>query len=369
MNSFLDLHIDADYRNINRPYYKGTWEYVNIASTYLIPFQFTSSGSDSITVETEDTDGNFEDITLGFINSQAANLVTLMTKTGGGTWSAAGAVISAGTIDTGGYMTSNTFTLTAGVGYYLTMLPAYDTGDMEMKLQKNSVDQWSKTIDPWVGEEYFTVDETDSDYSFVLINSSGAGSNCTATNTPFLYTSDIVRSGDYWWYDGSQLVSTTLEGILRLRITVGADIFYSDWCDVCGFDDKMKLTISSSYDYGGIKYVGGYEQWMYKNATVRRAPKAEIEVLGDKLNGAITEEKKTSAVRYKIAMKCTEAEYEALVHAMGGTLEIVDQTGKTYTAVNIELTDPTWYHSNGIVELSFVDSGNINIWTRNNTTL
>lgn len=369
MNSFLDLHSSADYRNTNRPYYTSTWEYVNVATNYLIPFQFTSSGSDSITIETEDTDGNFTDITTGFLNTAAANLVTSLSKGGGGTWAvSSGATIAAGTIDISGYMTSNTFTLTAGVGYYLSMLPAYDPGDMEMILQKGAAGQWSKTIDPWAGEEYFTVDETGSDYRFVLINSSGDWSNCTALNTIYLYTSDMVRSGNYWWYNGSQITST-LSDIFRLRITCGADIFYSDWCDTCGFTDKTRIKIASSYDYGGIKYADGYEQWIYKDATVRRAPKAEIEIVGDKLNGEIIEEKKTTAIRYTIKMKCTESEYEALVHAMGGTLTITDQTGKTYAAVNIELSDPTFYRSNGIVELSFIDSNNINKWTMNNVDL
>jgi len=214
--------------------------------------------------------------------------------------------------------------------------------------------------------KWVEIDDTGSDYT-VKIAYSGGGDSIT-THTPTFGDSTIAASGSYKWYTGGQL-SSTVSGIFRLKVATQSETYYSDWCDPCGFTDKIKISLSSSYDYGRIKYVGGYEQWMYKNATVRRAPKAEIEITGDKLNGAIVEEKKTTAIRYKITMKCTESEYEGLVHAMGGTLEITDQTGKTYDAVNIELSDPTWYRANGVIELSFIDDNNINVWTMNNSNL
>ncbi|GAF73169.1 unnamed protein product, partial [marine sediment metagenome] len=119
----------------------------------------------------------------------------------------------------------------------------------------------------------------------------------------------------------------------------------------------------------GVKYVDGYEQYMYKAASVRRDPQAEIEILGDTLNGERINEKITSAVRYTMRMKCTETEYEALVHAMGGTISIDDGDGKTYDAQNVALANPDMSRTNGIVELTFVDGNNINVWTLNNSDL
>ncbi len=366
MNSFLDLHSDIDYRNTNRPYYVGTWEYIIAASDYLIPFQYEVNDSRSdLEVYSIDTDGAETDITSYFYG---ANLITGWTKTGTGTWSSSGAAIITGTTVTSDIQTSNSFTLTAGEAIYMNLdASAYTTAaDYTIQLKKAAATITSFSLGGGVERMWHTVAATGSDYTIVIVYS-GAGGSVTG-NTPFGAVSTIYDSGTYRWYNGGQL-SGTLSGVFRLKVGVSAEYFYSDWCDTCGFTDKTKITISSSYDYGGIKYVLGYSQWMYKNATVRRAPKAEIEITGDKLNGSIIEEKKTSAVRYKITMKCTEAEYEALVHSIGGTLSITDQTGKSYTAVNIELNDPTWYRANGIVELSFVDSGNINVWTRNNSTL
>ena len=371
MNSFLDLHSDSDYRNINRPYYTGTWEYTNIKIDRFIPFQFISTGSDALLIQTEDTAGTLANISSGFEYPTPASPLVNWTKSGGGSWSNGyfGQIVG-GTVDNGGKMTSDPMTLTANRPYVMYVDPATNNGTYSIKLLKGAVVIVNDLINQ-SGHNYFVLAATGSDYTVEIENQTGTST--VQTHTPTILTTSIGHSGSYWWYTGAQLISTTLTDILRLRITCGADIFYSDWCEAAsasvGWAGKTKIAISSSYDYGGIKYVLGYTQYMYKNATVRRAPKAEIEITGDKLNGSIIEEKKTTAVRYKIIMKCTESEYEGLVHAMGGTLTITDQTGKSYTAVNIELSDPTWYRSNGIVELSFVDSANINTWTMNNSAL
>jgi hypothetical protein len=67
--------------------------------------------------------------------------------------------------------------------------------------------------------------------------------------------------------------------------------------------------------------------------------------------------------------KVTESEFEAFVHSINGTVTITDATGKTFTAINVELNDPTWYNGNGVMELSFTDENNINVWSRNNDSL
>jgi hypothetical protein len=366
MNSFLDLHSDVDYRNTNRPYYTGTWEYTNVASDFLIPWQVNVSDSrDDLAVYTIDTDGVETDITSKFYGS---SLITGWTKTGSGTWSSSGNQIVAGTTVSNDQQDSNTFSLTAGDVIFMEFDSSDYTvaTDYTVYLRKGAVTEVSFNLGVQQ-RRWFDVATTGSDYTIRILYTGAGGS--VLTHTPLIADSLITVSGRYRWYDGSQLYNGDLSGVFYLKVTSATNTWYSDWCDTCGFSEKTKISLSSSYDYGGIKYVAGYIQWMYKDATVRRAPKAEIEITGDKLNGAIIEEKKTSAVRYMIKMKCTEAEYEALVHSIGGTLTITDQTGKSYTAVNLELSDPTWYRANGVVELSFVDDNNISVWTMNNSNL
>ena len=366
MNNFLELHSSADYLNINRPYYTGTWEYIQIASDYLIPFQFYSDGADSITIDKENADGDFTDITSFFINT--TNKITSLSKTGGGSWYVISAeVISTGTVDAGGYMTSNAMTLTAGVPYVLFVeSDAYSPrGSFEVSLEKAGSPVFYEDLGLWDGIKYFTVSTTGSDYTLKLENSSGSTANSVEANGLEIYESLITNSGNYWWYNGDQL-GTAIQGVNRLRITCGAETFYSDWMDTCGFDGKLKYKLTSDYDYGGVAYTTGYEQWIYKNASVRRSPRAEIDQVGTQRNGVLILEKSVSAVRYVINMKVTEAEYEAFVHSVGGTVEITDQTGKVYNATNIEISDPTWHRSNGLLEISFTDENNISIWTKNN---
>jgi hypothetical protein len=367
MNSFLELHSSSDYRVTERDYHTSTWEYIAVDTNQLIPWQINSAGS-GIRVEKIDTSGTATDITTLMISG--STLVSSYSKTGGGTWDFYGA-IQPGTVNAGGYMESDAFSLTAGESYIATAEPdAYsDQDDFTLSLWKSAAQQWEVGLDDLIEGTVFTVTQTGSDYKLRITNASPSTQNCTAANFPDVAPSVLNKSGTYWSCDGSQTDGNIVSGIFRLRITIGSNVFYSDWCDATGFDDLLKYKVSSSYDFGGVKYSDGYEQWIYKDAEVRRAPRAEIEVMGDSRNGKTIREKVVSAVRYVIRMKVTEPEYEAFVHSIGGTIEITDKQGKTYNAANIEITDPVWYNGNGVVELSFVDEDNINVWSMNNSDL
>lgn len=366
MNSFLELYNSSDYRLTNRDYYTSTWEYIKSASDYLIPFQFTSIDSrEAVTISTIDADDSETDITAKFYGSTK---ITGWTRTGTGSWSSTGNVIDAGDANDGDYQTSNAFTLAAGDSLYIELdSTKYNTAtEYDVTLKKGAATIVTLNIGV-EGRKWHTVAASGADYTIVILHTGGP--DAVATNTPVVVESLIFMSGSYKWYDGSQLYNGDLSGVFRLKVAMASKTVYSDWIDPCGFTDKTKIEISSSYDYGGIKYDEGYEQWIYKDATVRRNPKAEITFLGDTLNGKRENEKITSTVRYTAKMKCTESEYEALVHGIAGTLEITDKDGKVYDVQNVELSDPTMYRTNGIVELSFVDGNNINVFSRNNTSL
>ena len=132
----------------------------------------------------------------------------------------------------------------------------------------------------------------------------------------------------------------------------------------------IKYTISSSVDYGGLKYdSASWSQYVWKSANVRRSPSVEVTQIGEEKNGQFIPEKRTSAVRYSVKMKATEQEFEAFVHSISGNVTIIDQTGYSFVTNKKEISDPSWYYSNGIIEITFVDEGNVNVYTLNNTAL
>jgi len=211
---------------------------------------------------------------------------------------------------------------------------------------------------------YFFAEET-GNYTVVI---EAAGDN-VSTNIPFFYKSNIIPYKEYWWYNGAQLSIAISDDIYKLKVTEGSNTYYSDWIDACGFDDKVKIKVSSAVDYGGVKYVLGYAQWCYKDASVRRSPRANIEITAEQRNGKRIDEKKVSAVRYVLRVKITESEYDAFVHAAAGDLEITDPEGKTYDCTGVEITDPQWFRGNAILEITFNDENNISVWTLNNSAI
>ena len=371
MNSFLELYTSSDYRVNQRDYHLSTWEYVNGSSDYLVPFQWSAPASDSVLSFTAfDTADAETDVTGKFYDG--TNLITGWTGgTEGWTIASDSLLIVAADADDGDEIRTNEFTLTAGKHLRLVIdITKFSTDDWQVRVEKDEAAVYTYSgWDGWDGYINYPCTDTDNDYTIVI---EAIEDNLTVTSTTvYAYQSIIINSGLYYWYAGGVLTSSgdAFSDIFRLKISHGASDFYTDWIDPIGFTGMAKIEISSSYDYGGIKYVAGYEQWMYKRASVRRSPKATIEITGDTLNGERQNEKITSAVKYTMRMKVTESEWEALVHGMGGVIEITDNAGKVYDAQNLELADPSWNNGNAVAELSFIDGNNVNVWTRNNSAI
>ena len=371
MNSFLELYTSSDYRLTEREYHTSTWEYINVSSDAWIPFQWTGASDAGFAFTKIDIDGNETDMTAKFWGG--STLVTGWTETGG-TWtvSSDSVLIEASDVDTDDFITSNEFSLTANKVFrvYVNTSKFTDSPeDWTLEIEKDGTPVATQSgFDSWDGYLYYTPTATDTDYTLVI--SCADDDQVVASTIVTAYQAKVFRSGTYFWYDGETLTSSPpVTDIFRFKLVADTYTYYSDWLDPCGFTGMAKITVSSSYDYGGIKYVGGYEQYMYKRASVRRDPQAEVEILGDTLNGERQNEKITSAVRYTMRMKCTESEFEALVHAVAGTIEIADGDGKTYDAQNVSLENPSMARTNGVVELTFVDGNNINVFTRNNANL
>jgi len=206
--------------------------------------------------------------------------------------------------------------------------------------------------------------------NIVCKTNTGSASELTTVRLTDGSNIDTFTKSDY----GEIIVMTataTFTGAAYVTIySTNNNIFSTDWELYLPYSDNYtKYTIASSVDYGGLHYADGWEQWIWKKANVRRSPRSEVTVVGDERNGQIIVEKRTSAVRYAVRMKCTEDEFEALIHSMSGNVTITDQTGREFTATNKDIVDPSWYHSNGIIEISFIDENNINVYTLNNSAL
>lgn len=361
MNNFLNLQSDINYLSAVRPYYTGTWEHIAAATSYLVPFQIaaTAISSDIPTVYTVDENGSETDITDHFLSS---NQITSWDDTWqSGSFSATGALINnwSGHVE-GDYIFSNEFTLEAGD----CMLLRVNFTGFGLAIYEGAV----QIKNTWADEFLYYLSEDGGTYTVRIVALLGAPNISSTTPEVLISRICLSASSDYWWYNGKQLYDTIAD-VFFLKIVEGSNYFYSDWISVCGFDYKLKFKVSSNEDFGGIKYDEGYAQWIYKDATVTRSPRADIEITGDSLNGEIVKEKTVSAVRYVLRMRVTELEYEAFVHAIGGDIEVTDRNGKVYDCQSVEIVDPTWYRSNGLLEISFIDGNNVNVWSKNNSSL
>ena len=236
-----------------------------------------------------------------------------------------------------------------GSGRAITLADSTDYDSSTISVNKGDV------ITLYLNSNDFNFEDT-SDFECVLIMSGYSNVTMTATQ----------KADTFWYYTGTAQAS----GELKIRMTseFGNSVDINFFEVTKGYSSEVvKLALSSSVDYGGVHYSDGWKQWIYKSADLRRSPSSDITIVGDEENGEIVVEKRIAAIKYSLKMKCTESEHEALVHAMAGDVELTDQSGKTYNAINKELNEPTWYFNNGIIEMTFIDENNINVYTLNNS--
>lgn len=208
-------------------------------------------------------------------------------------------------------------------------------------------------------------DETSTDVPIIYFKYTDTGTD-TGTYESDLNPVDTYREGSMIY--SKFTASKTGTGQIYITLTSSVDISI-EYCDVYkSYSDKcITLSISSAVDFGGTYYKGGFTQKLYKRAYITRSPASKITIEGDERNGVLVKEKITTAQKYTISMKVTESEYNALVEALGATWTAVDQSGKTYTMSNIEISDSEPYQSNLICKISFED--NVTVWSLNNASL
>jgi len=358
MNKFLEFHDSWTKRE--RQYDRGTWEPLQMEQFRLLPFQKEVNAASDYTLY-QVTDSGETDIT-SYMN--------------GVTWTSDYILYDGSVLDNVLDRGVCHFRLENGSDY------AYYSddvcvGDVNGWLKGWSVSAGSPTIS---GKDITSLsqpsDEAKSNYFDVekgetlrLIYERTSGSFAPSVS---LYDSDgnLVAGLPSSSVGSVRVHTATIPKTLRnayllFRAGSGSDTITAKGFDLYkSYSDKMvKIKVSSSVDYGGVLY-GSWEQEVYKKGNVRRSPRVESTQIGEERNGEVIIEKRISAVRYTFKCKVTEQEFEAFVHALSGELEITDQTGRVFDCKNVELSDPTWYQGNGIMELSFVDE--INVYTLNN---
>jgi hypothetical protein len=384
MSKFFQLHDSVNYRANNSSYYKGTWEPVIMERNRMIPFQVGASASDYFEAF-QVIDGVETDISSKITT-------TLYTK-------------SDGTFlrqYDGSKFASN---LTAGRCYFkINGKYSEDcdviAGDVKFGLQgstvtDNLITEWN---DDGTWDDFEVVNINTIDYASSSTPSSAETNAIAFTDNnrvtisvplydisgmtspvfylegpsgnislPFSYginrsTIDITETGDYRLVvssDGNTVeFHTGLISITSTEINSMDDDYSTEF---------IKLTISSPVDFGDTHYADGFKQVFWKRGTIERSKQADIEIIGDERNGVLVKEKITTATKYRMRLKVTESEFTALIEAMPAVWQVTDTTGKVYTCYNIEIDDPDWYHSNGVVTISFHD--NIINYALNNNEL
>ena len=198
-----------------------------------------------------------------------------------------------------------------------------------------------------------------ADYTVDLVMSGESNVNMSGT-----------QKGDLWYFTGT--AQTGGDASIQIINDTGDTYTVNNYDIEKGYSDEMiTLEISSTVDYGTIHYAeSGTNVWTqkwYKKANVRRSPNPQVTVVGSEPDGVLIKEKVITSTRYKIDVKLTETEFNALLTAVSGTVTITDQTGETFSCDNMEISEPDWSQGNGMCEFSFVD--NVSVYTLNNTDL
>lgn len=353
MNKFFEFKDYLERQN-NRPYYRSTWEPIQMEGFRLLPFQIPANASDYTMYHVS---GGVETDITSSMNGVAISSDYMIYD---------GSVLDVMINDGRCYFkivhgTEEYYSEDCEIGNVNTLVSFWD-GDSNY-YDKSFVISYEEILTSNIFKvnkgEIVTVyvynDKDESGFIAEIAMDSDTAMSGSQVGDISVFSATAEQSGDAYIKLTSDAIGNT--NIYNYEVTRG----YSD--------QFIKLKVSSTVDYGTVKYVTGWTQHVFKKSNVRRSPINEITQIGEERNGVIIIEKHISALRYKVIMKVTEQEYEALVHAVAGTLTIYDQTGRVYNAVNVELNEPNWYQGNGVCELSFVDSNNISVHTLNNTAL
>jgi len=205
--------------------------------------------------------------------------------------------------------------------------------------------------------------------SAALVDLNGNETDILAYFSP-LPTVYQLTSYDYIQYTGYALGSALPSGAYSLKIGDGTNTWYSEWIQIGSITDYIKLTFTSSVEIGTAGYAPYYgqnfSQYAYLKGWIRHGSH-ENELMVTGFNGEDVIEEAIAKQRYVLRIYCTEAIHRALITLpTHTTVTILDTYGKTYTAKNIEVSQPVWTPKIGRIDITFTDLNEILVYRINN---
>jgi hypothetical protein len=152
---------------------------------------------------------------------------------------------------------------------------------------------------------------------------------------PSYYTPTDTSLSPYVKYNGPVTSIALPLGIYYLRLTIGVNVYYSDYIAVISMADPMlrfmKLNFSNSKNLGNICYEDGFSQTVWLEAILNN-PSHEIVNIGEEKDGIFIAEKITTKFIYSIIAYITRSLYNCLARLpQHDTITITDEVGNTYT--------------------------------------
>jgi hypothetical protein len=236
MNKFFEFHNYLDRFN-NRPYYKGTWEKLQMEAFRLLPFQYKKSSAGLFSMFQDTTD-----ISTFFISG--TDKITSWTLTGGGPFSSVGSVITSWTMAAPDYITSNTIALTTGDKIYYKIDGNFNSG-ASIKIEiKNLGGTVVKSVTGVTANVELTYTAAATENHTVVMTCENSSGTITSANTSMFDTVLDIYEGtnDYVSYDGSVLYDMVTNGECSFSIISGDEEFYSEDCDVGCVNSVDKFT-------------------------------------------------------------------------------------------------------------------------------
>lgn len=374
MNKLFPLYTRSTEPQYNRPYYSQEWEPIACTEAALPPFQYTRTNTEYFYCG-QVINGVETDITSKFRNN--IEFITSWTPSTYCTINASDYTIWSLEFNSSyptEYVTSNNFSFSVGQFINFRIDCTFTGGGdaVNILLRKGTTILETYALHTGKNEIAYKVLELGTDYNIQIKSVTVSGATSTITNGVYTCIRCLYDiHNDYLTYYGGSLLTSITEGVCTFKFQSTTKL-YTDYCLVTSnddvFSDQILIRIFSTYvDYADIYYQGGFIQTLYRYANVRRNPEPKITIIGDERNGIIVQEKVITATRYSVTMKCSEEQMDAFTTAAGATILITDQTGRTFTVYNLEISKPDWYRTNGIVTLTFDD--NINVYTQNQTDL
>jgi hypothetical protein len=185
---------------------------------------------------------------------------------------------------------------------------------------------------------------------------------------------DVIRiyNGTAWVYSMTFTALVTGTAVLRMygQTSENNDFMtspitlrriYSDHC--------VSLEYYHGSDLGNIAYQSGLIQRSWLKGFIKNGTHT-IEKTGEEKDGVHVPEKIVSRHTHKLKIHVDRGLHRALqTLPLHSTVTITDQGGSEYTALNIDVGDPTWYPKRGLMDVTFTTESDVFVRSQANVNM